>query len=626
MKLTDKKLILITAVTLITGIIIGWLIFKPSKNNENEAASAHTHEADNGEAALWTCAMHPQVKQNEPGFCPICGMELVPLKTKNKDADLNPKALKMSKVAMKLAQIQSTVVKKAPIRKTIRVNGKTVPDERLIKTQATHLKGRIESLYVNFTGEFVKKGQRLAVIYSPELLTAQQELLEALKIKENQPVYYESAVKKLKNWKITDAQIKTMTLLGEGNGLLEIVAEQSGFVTQKSVNEGDYVNSGQALYQITSLSRIWVEFDIYEKDLTWLKTNDTVTYRFKSHQGVDFSSKITYVEPYLTSSTRSVIVRTELENSDLTFKPGLYAEGLIRVDRKEESAIIIPVSAVLWSGKKSVVYIKMMSNSDVSFMMREVTLGALTDFGYIVDSGLAVGEEIAVNGTFSIDAAAQLAGKPSMMNPEGGSVSMAMPGMDMGMGMNMDSDKDMDVNMNMNMNSSSAMNEEVTVSNSNEYKEMEILESEKQELSGLFVAYFKLKDYLVDNDLKSAETAGRELFEAVNIIDMKLENQAVIEFWQSTKSQLSKRLEHLNHLESLEKVRNEFLEISKITIDLAKRVHPLREVAYVQYCPMADNENGGLWLSRKDDIKNPYFGDAMLTCGEVLEEIRAINN
>ncbi|MFY0628670.1 MAG: efflux RND transporter periplasmic adaptor subunit, partial [Reichenbachiella sp.] len=203
MNISVKKLIVVIFATLVGGLLLGWLFFGGSDNKGQEE---HNHTAEMVGETTWTCSMHPQIRSNEPGSCPICGMDLIPLE-KEGSQQMNPMAVSMSATAMQLANVSTGVVEKITPIKSIRLNGKVQEDERLVFSQSSHIPGRIEKLTVNFTGEYVRKGQKLAYIYSPDLITAQEELFEAVKIKDSQPALFRAAKEKLKNWKLTDSQV-----------------------------------------------------------------------------------------------------------------------------------------------------------------------------------------------------------------------------------------------------------------------------------------------------------------------------------------------------------------------------------------------------------------------------------
>jgi membrane fusion protein, copper/silver efflux system len=228
------------------------------------------HDTVADSETTWTCSMHPQIRQNEPGDCPICGMDLIPLEDET-DSDIDPMAISMSPTAMQLASISTALVGSADPVKSVRLNGKVQSDERLVFSQSSHIPGRIEKLLVNFTGEFVSKGQVIASVYSPDLVTAQEELFEAEKIKDSQPQLFNAAKEKLKNWKLTESQIEQILQSGQTEEEFNIQADVSGYVTNRKVNVGDYISRGQSIYEIADLSRVWVLFDVYEQICRGLK-------------------------------------------------------------------------------------------------------------------------------------------------------------------------------------------------------------------------------------------------------------------------------------------------------------------------------------------------------------------
>jgi Cu(I)/Ag(I) efflux system membrane fusion protein len=284
-------------------------------------------------------------------------------------------------------------------------------------------------LAVNFTGESVAKGQVLAQIYSPELINAQQELLEAAKTKQTQPVIYEAAKEKLHQWKLTDNQIESIEGSGTVQTTIDVVSNTSGIVTSRLVNTGDYISQGTPLFRIADLSRVWVLFDAYESDLQFLRRGEKISFTLQALPGTDYSGTIAFIDPVIDPVTRVAKVRVETGNQSGKLKPEMFATGIVssRLDGFQNN-IIIPRSAVLWTGKRSIVYVKQPGTDEPVFKIREIGLGPMLGESYIITDGLSEGEEIVTSGTFSVDAAAQLEGKPSMMNPRGGKTS-SMPGM-----------------------------------------------------------------------------------------------------------------------------------------------------------------------------------------------------
>jgi Cu(I)/Ag(I) efflux system membrane fusion protein len=393
---------------LMAGIILGWIIFRSSGKNITAPAQ---QVASN---QIWTCSMHPQIRMHEPGKCPICGMNLIPLK--QNDEAYDSLAVYLTPEAAQLANVMtSKVTRQNPVME-VRLYGKVQADERMIQSQTAHIPGRIENLFVSYTGESVKKGQALADLYSPELITAQQELIEAARTRQSQPEIYQAAREKLMHWKLSEDQIDNILQSGMTQHDFRITSNTSGIVTRKFVNNGDHVAEGTPLYEVADLSSVWVMFDAYETDLFFLKPGDAVSFFIQALPGMNFSGKIEFIDPVIDPVTRVAKVRVEYNNEKGLLKPEMFATGLIKTNAGYYGKdLVIPKSAVLWTGTRSIVYVKKQGTEPV-FSMREVTLGPMVGNSYVITAGLKEGEEIVTQGTFSVDAAAQLDGKPSMMS------------------------------------------------------------------------------------------------------------------------------------------------------------------------------------------------------------------
>jgi Cu(I)/Ag(I) efflux system membrane fusion protein len=409
----------------IGGLFIGWLFFHTSGKEKEK----HEQTIVESKTTIWTCAMHPQIRKPGPGKCPICGMDLIPLNQTSANVDSG--AIHLTKEAAELANVLTSVVTRQKPIKEVRLYGKVQADERLLQSQVAQYPGRIDKLLVNFTGETVKKGQTLVFIYSPELVTAQQELLETAKTKQSQPGIYEAAKEKLQLWKLTENQIAAIENSGSVQTKFEVISTTSGIVTARRINNGDYVSQGTVLFDIADLSTLWVMFDAYESDLPFLSVGDKLDFNVQAMPGETYSGKIVFIDPIVDPSTRVSKVRVEISNQTGKIKPEMFATGIVQANLSEyKDKLVIPRSAVLWTGKRSIVYVKQPRSDEPVFKIREIGLGPMLGSSYIVADGLAEGEEIVTQGTFSVDAAAQLEGKPSMMNPAGSKVSY-MPGMDM---------------------------------------------------------------------------------------------------------------------------------------------------------------------------------------------------
>lgn len=400
------------SLVLILGIFLGWLAFHPAHKHETEGGSSKEVVND----TIWTCSMHPNIRMKEPGLCPICGMDLIPL-VQGGSSSIDADAVHLTPEAAQLANVMTSVVSRQRSIKDVRLYGKVEADERQLQSQVAHIAGRIENLNVNFTGETVAEGQLLGTIYSPELITAQQELLEAAGMKESQPAIYEAAKEKLRQWKLTDKQISEIESSGEVRNSIGIFSNTSGVIVSKRVNKGDYVSPGTVLFDIADLSSVWILFDAYESDIQYIRKGEQISFTLQALPGENFTGKIVFIDPVIDPATRVARVRVEAGNRAGMLKPGMFATGNVRaMPEGYGDNLVIPRSAVLWTGKRSVVYVKQENQDEPVFKMREIELGPRLAGGYIVKDGLSEGEEIVTNGTFSVDAAAQLQGLPSMMN------------------------------------------------------------------------------------------------------------------------------------------------------------------------------------------------------------------
>lgn len=591
---TKNKNIIKMVGILFIGVLLGWLVFGGSDTPKSEHDQNNAQETE----TIWTCSMHPQIQMKEPGQCPLCGMDLIPLETS--DSTMDPNALQMTEDAMKLANIQTIIVGgNKGANKKLAMNGKVQIDERKIYTQSSHIPGRIEKLNINFTGEKVTRGQTLAMVYSPELLTAQEELLQAYRIKDAQPELFEAAKQKMSNWKIGEATVNKIISSGKPIQQFPITADVSGIITAKKVELGDYVSLGMPIYEIADLSTLWVLFDVYESDMSWVKVGNKINYTIQSLPGETFEGTISFIDPLINPQTRVASARVEVKNFENKLKPEMFASGVVNntVDKSVSKDIVIPKSAVMWTGERSVVYIKSNVSNKVNFHLREVTLGASLGDAFIIKEGLSEGEEIVVNGAFTVDAASQLAGKPSMMNPEGGQV--------------------------MTEHNHGTMEMETSSNPSNTAIEIDISVGKdvKKAINPIILAYLEMKDALVSDDFDKAKKSGVQLFASTNNVDMELFEGKPLATFTTLQSDIKSELQHIEHYTKLDEVRNAFVNLSNTMISMANTFKP-NETLFVLHCPMANSNKGADWLSSSKEIKNPYYGKAMLTCGEVKDTIK----
>jgi len=552
---------------LVVGLALGMWMFKGVHREDQVQA----HNA--GIETTWTCSMHPQIRQQEPGKCPICGMDLIPL-TSGRTGDASSFVYEMSPEAVALANVQTSKVGYAILERDIELTGKIAVDERKRAIIAANYAGRIEQLFVDFTGQQVRKGQKLASMYAPELVTAQKELLEAAKYKQVNPVLYRAAREKLRLWKVPEKQVEEIEASGEVMAEFDVYADISGVVLNRNVSTGDYVNRGSALFEIADLSTVWVLMDAYESDLSWVRTGAKAQFAVASVPGREFTSTVTFIDPVINPNTRTASVRAEAHNPGLELKPDMFVSASIKTTRSEdEKNLLVPRTGILWTGKRSVVYVKAPNSDFPAFEMREVTLGPRAGEAYAVVEGLLEGEEVITHGVFAVDAAAQLSGNYSMMHRPAN-------------------------------------------------KRVGVPEAFTQQVTHLLMSYFDLKNALVESDFSSARQSAEKVSPALASADMGLLNGAAHEAWMARERTLRSAITGLSGATDIEGQRRYFAPLSDAMIEVAEVFGFAFESIYLHYCPMALDDKGAYWLSSAEEISNPYFGDSMLRCGEVRRVIR----
>jgi Cu(I)/Ag(I) efflux system membrane fusion protein len=581
-----KKYIIYTGL-LAVGLLFGWFFFGNSTTKETEHNDSETTETNQ----KWTCSMHSQIMQAEAGDCPICGMDLIPAETSAEG--LNANEFKLTKNAMALANIQTSVVGNSTSKDaTIKLSGKIAENEDANVVQASYFSGRIELLNISSTGEEVRKGQLLATIYSPELFAAQQELITASSLKESQPALYKAVRNKLKLWKISESQINEIEISKKVQQNFPIYATVSGTVSEKLMKQGDYVKQGQALFKITNLNTVWALFDVYEKQIELFKKGQKIMIITNAYPNKEFKATVDFIHPTFNSATRTVKLRVVLNNKNREFKTGMFVEGTIEnIISDKEQGLMIPSSALLWTGERSVVYLKTNPDEPI-FEMKEITIGKQLGEQYEVIDGLQRGDEIVTNGTFTVDASAQLQGKKSMMNKEGGKT---MTGHEGHLGMEM---------------STTTKNERLKVS-----------VKFQEQLKMIFNNYIKLKDALVKDDADDVIIEAKNTLSSLTKVDIKLlKDEKALADWMVLNKEIESSVSSISEETNIKAQRSHFKRLSMHLISTIE-IFGINEKVYSQYCPMADNNNGAYWLSEQEKVINPYFGKAMLTCGEVKQVI-----
>ncbi|KXX69057.1 efflux RND transporter periplasmic adaptor subunit [Flammeovirga sp. SJP92] len=564
----------------IIGLMSGWLFFSGEE-------STHEDKHQHSEEEVWTCSMHPQIRQNEPGDCPICGMDLIPASTSDAGQDFSH--ISLSKSAVALANIQTTEVIQSSPEKELVLQGKLAVDERRTYSQASHISGRIEKSFVNYIGERVRKGQKLAIIYSPQLVTAQREYFEAKKVKDTNPQLLRATKEKLRLWKLTEKQINEIDQSGKVMTEFVIRADISGVITKLNVVEGDHVMEGQIMYDLADLSSLWVKFDAYESDLAWIKVGDKVTFSVSSYPGQEFKTTINFIDPFINPQTRVASIRGNVMNNKGTLKPEMFVTGNLKAKLPtKEDVIVVPKSAVLWTGPRSIIYVKVENQEEPTFEMREVTLGTNLSNAYIIKEGLEMGEHVVTQGTYTVDAAAQLKGKPSMIDPNKGEMSSE----------------------EMHSDGKSKFEEGVS----------SVFQSQLQQA---FQAYILMKDALVASDDDKAKELLGDFSEKLDLVQMKELKGEAHHYWMKKSKTLKEDVLAMQKADNIDTRRRYLVSVSKLLADVITRLGlPSNEKVFLLYCPMANHDQGASWLSTTKDVLNPYYGDMMLKCGEMKREIQ----
>lgn len=474
-----KRKTIIIIIILILVFLAGFL-FKGLISGTKKSETALSQQTQQVKEQWWTCSMHPQIRRQKPGKCPICGMNLIPVS--RQDPHAAEREISFSNEAIKLMDIQTSPVERKFVETQIRMAGKVDYDESKIKYITAWVPGRIDRLYVDFTGIVVSKGDHMVYLYSPQLIGAQAELLQASQSQKRlKPDSSEIMVRsanetlnatreKLRLLGLTVEQIQEVEKTGQPTDHVTITSPIGGIVIEKNANQGMYIDTGTKIYTIADLSEVWVKLDAYESDLVWLRYGQGVEFTTEAYPGEVFKGTISFISPVLDLQTRTVKLRVNVQNPDGKLKPEMFVRAVVRskvamggnimdpdmagkwicpmhpsvikqtsgqcdicemdlvktetlgyisAKQSEMAPLVIPATAPLITGKRAVVYVRLPDPNKPSFEGREVVLGPRAGDYYIVKEGLAEGESVVTNGNFKIDADLQIQAKPSMMSPQG---------------------------------------------------------------------------------------------------------------------------------------------------------------------------------------------------------------
>lgn len=391
-------------------------------------SSDERHASRGEENVRYICPMMCTPPQSEPGRCPVCAMELVRAASSSGASD--PRSVEIDPVARRVANIHTVPVRAMSMTRTIRSIGEVSYDESTLRTISAYVDGRLDRLYADFTGVVVKRGDHLALFYSPQLYSAQIEFLlakETLRksqtstrpgvIRSNREVY-ESARQRLVELGMTDPQVAELEATGKPNSRLHLCAPISGTVIEKFAVEGDYVNEGEPIYKLADFSTVWLMLEMFPEDAAAVHNGQCVVAEVQSLPGRKFEGRVAFVDPYVDRETKTVGVRAVVPNGEGLLRVGDYAKAIVHVNLNEQAArstsLVVPRDAVLMAGGNSVVYVE---TAPGRFEIRPVVLGTSDGNQTVVLDGLAEGEQVATRGNFLIDSQMQLAGNPSLMDP-----------------------------------------------------------------------------------------------------------------------------------------------------------------------------------------------------------------
>ena len=594
---------------------------------------------------VFTCPMHPQIRQPNPGNCPICGMNLV-VATNGSGADVDELAVQISPAARRLANIETAEVRREPIVTTLETIGAIAIDESRMATIPSYIDGRIEKLFADYTGVVVAEEDHLAVIYSPELYSAQVEYLESRKslaggqsssleaVRQAQQKLAANSRQRLVELGMTEQQISALEQSGKAQSRLTIYSPVGGTVIEKTAMEGKYVNAGEPIYRIADLSTVWLMLELYPEDAARIRFGQRVEAQMQSLPGETFEGRVAFIDPTVNQEDRTVGVRVEFLNDDGRLRPGDYATAqvylpigrqgevydadlagrwispmhpqiirdepgecpicgmdLVPTSRygysdqpvEQPESIYVPRSAVLMAGTSSVVYVE---TEPGRFELRPVTLGPILKNRVVILAGLREADRVATAGNFLIDSQMQLAGKPSLIDP-----TVAR-----GQG-------------------SGVRDQPIVV----EQGEVTRIGGEEGEgLERLYAAYFAIQQSLAGDEKPSEEQAtalhrvAAALVDAADLPEPAREQLRVI----------AASSEHLHHM-PIETARLEaFRPISHAVVRLAALVRSAdaTEPYSHMFCPMVKG-GAGDWLQPNAELRNPYWGSQMLTCGEVVRQL-----
>lgn len=561
---------------------------------EQTVSTPDPHAGHSSEEVTWTCSMHPQIQTKEPGQCPICGMDLIPISTggETDDAD-NPARITLSRRAQKLAELRTSLVRRrSDSTGAVRLLGRIEPNETTLKNVTAWTGGRIDRLFVNTTGETVKGGQIVATLYSPEIYAAHQDLITASSQVERMSDGAETSLRAAEA--ALGAARQRLSLLGVPDGELARMEKEKkpttavpirtpfgGTVMERFVTDGAYVTTGARLYSIAKLTSLWIQLDAYESDLPLLRLKQNVSVEVESYPGESFDGVVTFIDPTLDAQRRTARVRVEVENEDGRLRPGMFAQAVVASETENDvdAPLVVPSTAPLFTGRRAIVYVEVSSSSGATYEARTVRLGPRLGNLYPVVAGLSEGERIVTRGAFALDADLQIRGGDSMMN----SSDDSEPG--------------------------------------KWDQVVHVPRGELRDIAPVVAAYLTVQSALADDDLARAQAGATKMGE--ELPGAKLDGApASKKAWEHFSMKLSEHSQRIVEANSIETARKGFEGLSGTVVMILRVLgNPLDKPLRQAYCPMARGSQGGTWIQEGEEVDNSYYGASMLSCGDVTETI-----
>jgi membrane fusion protein, copper/silver efflux system len=594
----------IIALILVTiGIAIG-----TSFQSENDNPVVKT----TAEKQMWTCSMHPAIMLDRPGKCPICYMALIKAEQSKDDSISN--TVKLSDSAVKMLQVQTSPVERREIKFSLALVGNIEYDETKTAMISAHFNGRVKKLYLNYVGAPVKKGQAIALFFSPDLVLLKRELQMLIRDYkralaggnkreiEDAKQSVLSIKAKIESWKLNPKQILDQVNIEGTTPVMSFPAPISGVVTGKNIVEGQYFKRGDKLMSIADTSVMWAVMDAYETDLPWLRYGQQIEITTEAIPGQVFKGMIAYIAPEVNKNTRTVGIRANVLNPGGQLRSGMFIKAKVHIEvgaggkpvlaslagkwispmhpeiikdkpgkcdvcgmqlvpvsslmeavssKEDKLPLVIPASSILFTGKRSLVYLEIEKGV---YAPRRITLGARTGKYYIVKSGLETGDKVVTHGNFQIDSTAQINRTESMMNPR----------------------------------------EKKQSKPENHYKIND----------QVMKYYFQIWRGLAADNLTEARNGAKYL-------SVETKDDPILKMIAG----------RIKSAKEISEARADFRVLSGEVFKGLKHGGGISQAVYQVKCPMAFNNQGAFWLQDKQDTLNPYFGKAMLRCGGVIATI-----